>query len=291
MSEMLQAPLRVGRIDYTNVWPVTHFFEPETAGLPVAQIRDMPAALNRMLKEGAIDLSGISSFAYGESSEEYYLLGDLSVSSFGAVRSVLLFLKSPLEKVLSGKIAVASVSATSVNLLKIIFGKFLGGAPVYERAEPSLPDMLARADAALLIGDHAIRASWSNPGYEVLDLGELWHRYTGHWMTFAVWAVRRESADRHPELVRRVHECLLESKRRSRTDLAPVVAKAVRQIGGTPEYWRSYFENLNHDFGPGQKAGLELYFRYAREMGLIGGEVRLAEWPPAQPSGNMMSGG
>jgi chorismate dehydratase len=281
MENSLDRPLRVGRIDYTNVWPVTHFFDPEHLEHPVEQIWDMPAVLNRRLREGTIDLSGISSFAYGESSKDYYLLPDLSVSSHGAVKSVLLFLKSPLEKVIQGRIAVSSTSATSVNLLKIIIGKFMEGRPVYQQAEPSLADMLEHADAALLIGDHAIRASWSNPGYEVLDMGELWHRYTGHWMTFAVWAVRRDAADRHPEQVRSVYERLLESKRLCKQDPASIVNKAVQQIGGTPQYWREYFANLNHDFGPGHKAGLELYFRYARDLGLIDEEVNLKEWPLA----------
>lgn len=279
MSEGPTRPLRIGRIDYTNVWPVVHHFDPGRLRYPAEQVSEMPAVLNRKLKEGEIDIAAISSFAYGMSSDSYFLLPDLSVSALGRVQSILLFLKSPLEKVIHGKIALTTTSATSVNLLKIIMTKFYGGNPSYEDAEPSLERMLENADAALLIGDHAIRASWSNHGYRVIDLGEVWNVWTGHWMTFALWAVRRETADARPDAVRSVYEGLIESKRKSAQDLEPVVSKALRHIGGTPAYWRGYFRNLYHSFGPEQQAGLMLYFRYARELGLMEGEVSLTEWP------------
>lgn len=286
MTDGLHRPLRIGRIDYTNVWPVFHHFDPRALRYPAEQVSEMPAALNRKLREGDIDVAAISSFAYGVSSDDYYLLPNLSVSALGRVQSILLFLKSPLEQAINGKIALTTTSATSVNLLKIIMNKFYGGNPVYEDAEPSLERMLANADAALMIGDHAIRASWHNHGYRVLDLGEVWHLWTGHWMTFALWGVRREAAHAHPEAVNSIYEGLLESKRRSMRDIEPLVSKAIRQVGGSPAYWRGYFHNLHHDFGPEQRAGLNLYFQYARELGLMEREASLSEWPAAQ-AGNL----
>lgn len=285
MNVGIHRPLRIGRIDYANVWPVFHYFDPESLRFPAEQVAEMPAVLNRKLREGDIDVAAVSSFAYGASSESYYLLPDLSVSALGRVGSILLFLKSPLEKVVHGKIALTTTSATSVNLLKIIMNKFYGGDPVYEFAEPSLERMLANADAALLIGDHAIRASWSNRKYRMLDLGEIWHIWTGNWMTFALWAVRKETADSRPEEVMSIYEGLMESKRRASRDMEPIVTKAVRQIGGSPDYWQEYFRNLYHDFGSEQQAGLMLYFRYARELGLMEGDVRLTDWPYAREAG------
>jgi chorismate dehydratase len=281
MTDGLARPIRIGRIDYTNVWPVFHHFDPGALRHPAEQVSDMPATLNRRLREGDIDVAAISSFAYGASSDSYYLLPDLSVSALGRVQSILLFLKSPLEKVIHGKIALTTTSATSVNLLKIIMQKFYGGQPAYEDAEPSLERMLEGADAALLIGDHAIRASWSDHGYRVLDLGEVWNLWTGHWMTFALWAVRRETADAQAEAVRDIYDGLVASKRRVAGRLEPLISKAMRQIGGDSAYWRGYFERLYHGFGPEQQAGLSLYFRYARELGLIAHEPSLAAWPAA----------
>ncbi|MBB6735756.1 menaquinone biosynthesis protein [Cohnella sp. CBP 2801] len=281
MMSTSDAPLRIGRIDYANVWPVFHEFRPERLECRSELVYGMPAELNRMLRTGEIDVSAVSSFAYGLNADDYWLLPDLSVSSFGRVQSLLLFVKSPMEKVRFGKIAMTTTSATTVNLLKIVMEKFYGGRPVYETAEPDLDAMLERADAALLIGDHAIRASWREHGYRVLDLGDLWRLWTGHGMTYAVWAVRRDSARRHPEAVGEIYRALLASKRRSAENPEPLVSEAVRRIGGTESYWRCYFAGLSHDFGAKQRAGLSLYFQYARELGLLAEPVSLTDWPDA----------
>jgi len=279
MNNTVSRPIRLGRISYTNSWPVFHHFDPADLSFPTEVHSELPATLNRKLRTGDIDMAAISSYAYGISSDSYYLLPDLSVSAFGKVQSILLFLKSPLERVLHGKIALTTASATSVNLLKIIMEKFYGGKPTYENAEPSLEQMLENADAALLIGDHAIRASWEDHGYRVLDLGEVWNVWTGQWMTFALWAVHKETAHRYPEAIREIYEGLISSKSRSYENMEPIVAKALNQIGGNADYWRGYFDCLCHDFGAKQKAGLKLYFQYAKELGLIVGEPDLAELP------------
>jgi chorismate dehydratase len=287
MNNSLKRPIKLGRISYTNAWPVFHHFDPANLPFQTEMHADMPATLNRKLRAGDIDMAAISSYAYGISSESYYLLPNLSVSSLGRVQSILLFLKSPLEKVIHGKIALTITSATSVNLLKIIMEKFYGGKPTYEDAEPSLEKMLENADAALLIGDHAIRASWENKGYRVLDLGEVWNVWTGHWMTYALWAVHKDTALRYPEAINLIYEGLLESKRKSSSHLEPIVSKAISHIGGTSQYWHNYFQNLCHDFGPEHKAGLQLYFQYARELGLMSEEVELLELPSPRVADNL----
>ncbi|BBI33198.1 menaquinone biosynthetic enzyme MqnA/MqnD family protein [Cohnella abietis] len=279
--------IKIGRIQYTNAWPVFHHFDPMSLPYQTEIHSDMPATLNRKLRAGEIDIAAISSYAYGISSDTYYLLPNLSVSSFGRVQSILLFLKSPLEQVIHGKIALTTTSATSVNLLKIIMEKFYGGKPIYEDAEPSLEKMLENADAALLIGDHAIRASWVDHGYRVLDLGEVWNVWTGHWMTYALWAVHKKTAEQYPEAIASLYHALLESKRHSSQDLEPIVSKATAEIGGTSQYWSNYFRHLCHDFGPDQKAGLQLYFKYARELGLMTEEVQLSELPSLHVPDNL----
>ncbi|MFD2612017.1 menaquinone biosynthesis protein [Paenibacillus gansuensis] len=270
--------LRIGRIEYTNAWPVFYHFADEIRNQQVELISKVPSELNRSLSEGRLDMSAVSSYAYGEGSSSYVLLPDLSVSSFGAVGSILLFMKKPLEEIRNGKIALTTASATSVNLLKIVMQKFLGGSPSYVSAAPDLEQMLKENDAALLIGDDAIRASWAELPYEVMDLGQAWRDFTGEGMTFAVWAVREAVTSRYPELVRGVNEAFQRSKERSMKDLSPVIEEAMKRIGGTASYWRSYFTGLQYDFGQSQWNGLQLYFRYAKELGLMNQDVHLRIW-------------
>ena len=52
--------------------------------------------------------------------------------------------------------------------------------------------MLGKADAALLIGDAALRVDPATLPFETLDLGAEWIALTGLPMVFAVWAGRKE---------------------------------------------------------------------------------------------------
>ncbi|MEB3103825.1 menaquinone biosynthesis protein [Ferviditalea candida] len=270
--------LRIGEIDYTNVWPIFYYFPIEHLEGSVELVRQVPTELNRAIASGEVDMGPISSFAYGENFADYMLFPDLSVSSFGKVNSILLFYQKPFERLLQGRIALPTTSATSVNLLKIILNKFYQGAPAYFYAKPSLQTMLADADGALLIGDDAIRANWANKDYDVLDLGEMWNRLTGHWMSFAVWAIRKDTVERHPGMVGRVFDAFLESKQKGLKHPKDMILAAQKNIGGTYSYWEHYFANLCYDFGTDQWQGLSLYYQYACELGLLRQEVPIRIW-------------
>ncbi|MEF2964356.1 menaquinone biosynthesis protein [Paenibacillus sp. M1] len=268
----------IGKIKYTNVWPVFHYFETEKLSKPATLVTEVPSKLNRRMLEGTLDLSPVSSFAFGYGSDRFVLLPELSVSSDGPVNSILLFSRKPPEEIRNGVIALTNTSATSVNLLKIIMEKAYGGKPVYWDSEPVLDAMMEQSDAALLIGDHAIEASWRDHGYIVTDLGEVWKKWTGCSMTFAVWAVQKTFAEANRDFLRELTEAFQASKNRSLNDLAPLVAQACREIGGTPDYWQHYFSNLCYDFNEQRQKGLALYFSYAHEMVLLPNEAIINIW-------------
>jgi chorismate dehydratase len=268
----------IGKISYTNSWPVFHNFHPSSLSFPAEMVSEVPAILNQGMAYGSIHVGALSSFAYAAASDRLLLLPDLSVSADGPVKSILLFSRMPVQSIGSGRIAVTNTSATSVNLLKILMDKAIGATPEYISVPPDLNEMMDQADACLLIGDHAIRASWQDQGYYVTDLGELWKEWTGLSMTFAVWAVNRRAALRNPEAIAEIAEAFAVSKRRGLRELAPITHEARCTIGGTASYWNDYFRNLCYDFGERQQEGLNLYFRYAYEMGLLPQEVKMELW-------------
>jgi chorismate dehydratase len=273
-----QRVLRIGRINFTNVWPVYHYFPVEKFGSSIEVISQVPTELNRNMRDGSIDISAISSYAYAESHRSYYILPDLSVSAKGSVRSILLFYKESLDRVKNGRIALTTSSATSVNLLKIILQKFHGGTPEYSFASPALHDMMVGMDGALLIGDDAIRASWEQHDYQVLDLGAEWTRLTGNWMTFALWVVQREAVEAMPELISQVQAAFMDSKKKGCADPSGVISSAIERLGGTPDFWSQYFSGLSHTFSEEQKKGLLMYYQYALELGLLSETVPLNIW-------------
>jgi chorismate dehydratase len=270
--------IRIGRINYTNVWPIYYYFPELVPQHEVEIIHQVPTGLNRAMASGEIDMGPISSFAYGENFEDYVLYPDLSVSAFANVNSILLFHEKPLAEIAHGKIALPTTSATSVNLLKIILGKFYEGNPQYTYAPPVLEDMLKNQDAALLIGDDAIRESWRNTKYTITDLGQEWAKWTGQWMSFAVWAIRRETVNKHPELVAKVFDAFVRSKQRAHQSPDAMIRDAERSVGGNDIYWRHYFSNLCYDFGPEQWKGLQLYYNFAWELGFLPKQVSIEIW-------------
>jgi chorismate dehydratase len=273
--------LRIGQISYTNTLPVYFFFQEERFQEKIDFIQQVPAQLNEAMAKGAIDVGPISSFSYAEHQEHYLVLPGLSISAKGKVRSIFLFSKRPIEELNGAKITMTNTSATSVNLLKIIMGKFLDHTVTYETQAPVLEEMMAHADGALLIGDDALLAYRNNKGYHVYDLAELWYRYTGHSMTFAVWAVRKEAIRLHGDLLREVHAAFLSSKERSLRHLEQVVEDVHARFGGEKSFWFEYFRGLCYDFTEEQRAGLEYYYACAAELGLLRAPVKVRLWEEA----------
>jgi chorismate dehydratase len=274
----IKKPIRIGQINFANAWPIFYNFPHDQFKAEVEFISQVPTSLNQALAKNEIDMAAVSSFAYGEDHSQYLLFPNLSVSAFGEVQSLLLFHQRPISELGQGKVALPTTSATSVNLLKILLSKFYGIRPQYQYAAPSLNDMMKHADAALLIGDDAIKAKWTNASYKVTDLGEMWRRATGKWMSFAVWAVRKQVVQEQPELVARIYKAFLYSKQLSLSNLKPLIAEAQQTIGGNEAYWQRYFTQLKYDFASEQWEGLQLYYDYAYELGLLPHKVPLQIW-------------
>jgi chorismate dehydratase len=273
--------LRMGKINYTNILPIYYFFNEKRFLDKVEIIPQIPSQLNRQMENGSIDLGPISSFSYAKNQELYYLLPQLSVSCKGKVRSIFLFSKRPLNELDGASIALTTSSATSVALLKIILEHFHQAKVAYNSMPPSLTEMMENHDAALLIGDDALRAMWDKTQYPfIYDLGEEWHKLTGKGMTFAVWAVRKEVTQNHPRLLAEVYEALLDSKARGHKDNSEMIEELCHSFGGNEEFWNQYFSGLSFNFNEEQKEDLEYFYQLAFQLGLLSSPSRVQTWEP-----------
>jgi chorismate dehydratase len=228
--------IRLGRISYANMAPV--FFRVEAEYEEVAGV---PTELNRRLVAGEIDAAPISSIEYARHADSLLLLPRLCVSSEGAVDSIQLVSKLPLDAIRS--VAVTPESATSVVLTKVL----LPNASHVPLGEP--------ADATLLIGDAALKSAFEDPTPHH-DLGRLWLERTGLPMVFAVWAV---PAPPPPGLLE-LEEALVASLRAAR-------AEPSEAYGYPAGFLARYFEKLRYRFGPRERAGLYTFLELARDVG------------------------
>jgi len=196
--------LRLGAVTYLNARPLVYGLESDDR---VTVRFDVPARCAELLHAGEVDLGLIPSIEYLRvpvGRGPYAIVPDLAIASRGPVASVALYTTRPIADVRS--IALDTSSRTSVALVSVLCRQVFGIAPRMEGLGPDLAQMLARADAALLIGDIAD------------DVGR---RYF-------------EDAPEHQALGAR--------------------------------YLR---DNIKYTLGPDERQGLELFYRYAAEAGVV----------------------
>src|ERR1700716_2468911 len=128
-----------------------------------------PSRCAEMLSSGEVDAALVPVIEY-QRMPDIAIVPDVCVGSRAAVRSVVIASKqNNLKKI--KRLALDDSSRTSVALVKIIFREFLGFEPEGQTSPPDLAAMLAHNDAALIIGDPAMRI----PGdqLQVFDLATL----------------------------------------------------------------------------------------------------------------------
>jgi predicted solute-binding protein len=183
----------------------------------------------------------------------------VGIASRGAVRSILLVSKCPLPEIRS--LAGDTSSRTSVALARIILTRKYGASVRVILHDPDLDEMLRGADAALIIGDPALRLDPASLPFSVYDLGREWTEWTGLPMVFAVWAGRRGTIDAG------VVRAFQESCRYGCTRLEEIVAAESAVRGFAPETVRDYLcNNLVMELGAAEREGMSLYLRYASEL-------------------------
>jgi chorismate dehydratase len=260
--------LRVGHIAYANCIPFFHYLE--DCGFAGRIVSGVPSHLNALLAEGRIDLSPSSSFEYGRNGADYLLLPNFSISSRGAVQSVLLFAAQPLEKLEGVPIAVTGESATSINLLRILLQEFFGFAPVTEiRSAGSVEAHIAAGGNGLLIGDRALRASLAGRAPRIYDLGELWWRFTGLPFVFALWIVHRRAAAAKSAELAMFRDQLHNSLSRALADPEGTAALVPEYRWFGKERLAAYWRAMSYDFSDSHRQGLELFFRLAVKHRLL----------------------
>lgn len=146
----------------------------------------VPSECARRVESGQADL-GIVPVAEIER-QGLEVVEGTGIACHGAVRSILLLSKVEPRRIRS--VAMDSGSRTSVRLTRIVLQERYGATPDTFESAPALDAMLARADAALLIGDSALRVDPSATPYHCLDLGAEWYSLTGLPMVFALWSGR-----------------------------------------------------------------------------------------------------
>jgi chorismate dehydratase len=284
--------LRISIVEYLNTAPLVWGF---TDG-PLAGKYDLaftvPSQCAEALRLGEADLAIIPSIEY-QRIENVIALPDMAIASKREVRSLLVVSKRPIEKV--KRIALDTSSRATVGLVRLLSSGCWKIAPEFVDAAPDAAEMLKNSDAALLIGDPALRISLKMealdgkapsgeqccqgdsedmpvPGFDtiyVYDVVHQWHQMTGKPAVLAIWAGLPDSIT--PEVVADFQA----SKQYGLTHVREISEAASIKLDLPPRALERYLtENIHFDLDADNLAGLTLYFEMAAAAGLT---------PPARP--------
>jgi chorismate dehydratase len=267
--EVPQRP-RVGHIQFLNCLPLYWGLVRSGALLDVVLTKDTPDRLNDALVAGDLDIGPISLVEYLRHADELVVLPDLAVGSDGPVLSVVMVSTVPIEQIRS--VALGSTSRTSVLLARLLLEQTHGLTPSYTVMPPDLGAMLRECDAAVVIGDTALRATFIDGprlGLSVLDLGAAWHEMSGLPMVFALWAARRDYAEQHPEQVQQVAAAFRTSLDLALSQVDEVARDAARWEAFDPELLARYFTTLDFRLGARQQEGIREFAKRAAAAGEV----------------------
>jgi chorismate dehydratase len=290
--------LRISVVQYLNTAPLVYSF---THG-PLKGKYDLsftlPSQCADDLRHGSADVAIIPAIEY-QRIADLVVLPDLAIASKRRVRSLLIVAKKPMEEVRS--IALDRSSRSTQVLTRILCAEHWRITPEFSEAALNTASMLDGADAAMVIGDPALRLAIAVANYatmgaagelicnaekvgiafrgdlHVYDVVQEWRRMTGLPAVLAVWAAQRDALT--PEMV----ADFVASKAYGLANLPAISRESSREEGWAVEDALSYLrENIDFGLDVENLAGLELYYGLAAKLGLTPA-ARAMEWAQADP--------
>lgn len=251
--------IRLGAVEYLNARPLVYGLE--TASRFALRF-DVPARCADLLHGNEIDLGLIPSIEYLRGPADYRIVPSVCVGSNGPVASVALYTRREPRDLRS--IALDTTSRTSVALTRVIARMAFGISPSLVPMAPDLTSMLAHADGALIIGDKALFLDHEAAGVTKIDLGATWTSATGLPFVYAFWAGRPGVAS--VDDVRRLEQACHDGQTHRAEVARGYYPDDVPRQAVAEQYLR---DNIRHSLDASAIEGLQTFYRYAAENGLV----------------------
>lgn len=246
--------LIVGHIDYINTIPVD-------AGriddeIEKTKIPGSPSQINKLLKEGRVDIGFISAAFYLKNEPRLVRISDFVIASQYRAMSVMLYAKHSLFRKRDVPLTLYETpnSATSVFLNRLLLEYYMGTS--------FIPAEREEADALLLIGDEALNFNDHQEFPFRYDIGYSWFEFTGLPAVFAVlaasrdaWESKRKQIDSYVQKVAEVHQ-------RSLENMEDCIKLAQKKVKLPEEVLKLYYHSLRYRSTADMERSLKLMKRF-----------------------------
>jgi len=283
---------RISIVEYLNTAPLVRGFTHGPLRGKYELSFTVPSQCAVALRSGVVDVAIIPAIEY-QRIPDLVILANLSIASKKSVRSLLLVSKKPIHEVT--RIALDRSSRSTQALTRILCEKLWHIQVEFFEAAPDLSAMLQQADAALLIGDPALRLAIAcAPGahrdaagdlvstasltglsesgsFYIYDIVEKWRAMTSLPAVLAVWAARREAVT--PQLVQDFQDSLAFGLQH----VDAIASESAAEMNLPAADLRRYLlENIDYHLDEENMRGLMRYYELAAELGLISEIHKLA---------------
>lgn len=260
--------IALGHIAYANCWPVHGPILLGDVPFEGEIVRGEPARLNRLLAAGRVQLAPCSSIEYARHAGRYRVVPGLAIASCGEVGSILLASRVEPWRLGACRVGLPTASASSSCLAEILLRRLWDARPETFAFDQAGEDPLQAADAALFIGDVALRRRLDTPQeLHWTDLGSAWTDWTGLPFVYALWQVH--AAPALDGAVTAAADVLLRSRAAALSDLSSLAERYPDDFpagrAALPAYWRS----LSYSLDEGEREGLASFFHLARDLGKL----------------------
>jgi chorismate dehydratase len=309
--------LRISVVQYLNTAPLVRGFTHGPLRGKYELSFTVPSQCAEALRSGAADVAIIPAIEYQRIVSDgigLTILPGLAIASKERVRSLLIVSKVPIRQ--AHRIALDRSSRSTQALTKILCARRWQIAPDFFEAAPppfsindnaanrlendrdngssgdnGLAAMLANADAALIIGDAALRIAiaaeshvvpgpdgeWLTAGatlgaaslsqLHIYDVVKEWWHLTEKPAVLAVWAAGTEVVTANPELA----ADFLASRDFGLRHLPEICAEAAQQMQLPEKELRLYLEkNIDYGLDEDNLQGLLSFFHFSQALNLIG---------------------
>lgn len=293
--------LRVSIVQYLNTAPLVYGFTHGPLKGKYELSFTIPSRCADDLRDGNADLAIIPAIEF-QRIDNLVVLPDLAIAAKRRVRSLLIVSRKPIAEVKS--IALDHSSRSTQALTRILCAEHWHITPDFHEASFTAKNMLENSDAALLIGDPALRLAISLASYATLgpagelicdagrigvdaigplhvyDVVQEWRRLSGLPAVLAIWAGRREAISAE------VMADFAASRDYGVAHIPEICDAAATALGlPAPDLLTYLGENINYNLSRENLGGLELYYCLAAKLGLIS-EAKGIRWADADTQTN-----